>query len=341
MTRHSKNCTASAFYSYHEKKKDTEASGYGTERARFNKDSMQEFDCCNLSLQPCKDPVITPDGYLYEREAIIEYMVQQKRLIAKKLKEYERQKTKEEIERKERVKASEEAVINDFMKQEGSIVSMPLDSFKNNKKVKDSSPTPPPSSSTAATSAAASSAGVSSASSSAFSSSATVNDDPQPSTSGCLNNMSESNKDKLPAFWVPSLTPDDKGKLVKKPDTKVVCPMSKKSLKMKDLIPVKFQSVNDGDTKTHLLNKQLRYVCAVTGDALGNSVPCCVLRPSGSVVTLESVEKILKLDNPMRDPITSTVMKEKDIIYMQRGASGFAGSGLKLEAANARPVMTV
>jgi nitric oxide synthase-interacting protein len=71
MTRHSKNCTASAFYSYHEKKKDTEASGYGTERARFNKDSMQEFDCCNLSLQPCKDPVITPDGYLYEREAII------------------------------------------------------------------------------------------------------------------------------------------------------------------------------------------------------------------------------------------------------------------------------
>jgi hypothetical protein len=48
-----------------------------------------------------------------------------------------------------------------------------------------------------------------------------------------------SDKDKLPAFWVPSLTPDDKGKLVKKPDTKVVCPMSKKSLKMKDLIPGK------------------------------------------------------------------------------------------------------
>ena len=34
-------------------------------------------------------------------------------------------------------------------------------------------------------------------------------------------------------------------------------------------LTVKFTKVKDGDTKTHLLNKQLRYVCAVTGDALG------------------------------------------------------------------------
>ena len=43
-------------------------------------------------------------------------------------------------------------------------------------------------------------------------------------------------KTNLPAFWVPSLTPDDKGKLVKKPETKVVCPMTKKPLAMKHLI---------------------------------------------------------------------------------------------------------
>jgi hypothetical protein len=48
---------------------------------------------------------------MYTNVLFPEYMVQQKRLIAKKLKEYERQKTKEEIERKERVKASEEAVV--------------------------------------------------------------------------------------------------------------------------------------------------------------------------------------------------------------------------------------
>jgi len=320
MTRHSKNCTAGAVYSYHEKKKDTEASGWGTERARFNKDSMQQFDCCNLSLQPCKDPVITPDGYLYEREAIIEYMIQQKRLIAKKLKDYERHKAKEEVEQKRLLEEKKGERVKEFMKQEGSILTKPLDPFK-----KSPLALIKPESSGTKSSTPTDDAGE---------------PQPGPSASGCLSNMSGANKTALPAFWIPSLTPDDKGKLVKKPDTKVVCPMTKKPLAMKHLIPVKFTMVKDGDTKTHLLNKQLRYVCAVTGDALGNSVPCAVLRHSGAVVTQESVEKILRLDTPMRDPITAQVMTDKDIIYMQRGASGFAGSGLTLEAANARPVMS-
>ena len=38
---------------------------------------------------------------------------------------------------------------------------------------------------------------------------------------------------------------------------------------MRGFFSVKFTKVNDGDDKTHVLNKQLRYVCAVTGDALG------------------------------------------------------------------------
>lgn len=317
MTRHSKNCTAGAVYSYHEKKKDTEASGWGTEKARFSKDSMQEFDCCNLSLQPCKDPVITPDGYLYEREAIIEYMIQQKRLIAKKLKDYERHKAKEEVEQKRLLEEKKNERVNEFMKQEGSIISKPLNPFKGSplalikpeggkKSTKDDEPQPGPS-------------GVG---------------------AGAISNMSGANKTNLPAFWIPSLTPDDKGSLVKKPETKVLCPMTKKPLAMKHLITVKFTKVKDGDDKTHVLNKDLRYVCAVTGDALGNSVPCAVLRHSGAVVTQESVEKILRLDDPMRDPITAQVMTDKDIIYMQRGASSFAASGLILEAASARPVMS-
>merc|ERR1711879_901032 len=79
MTRHGNNCTAGAVYTYHEKKKDTEASGYGTKKTRLGRDSIKDFDCCNLTLQPCKDPVVTPEGFLYEREAVVEYMVKQKR----------------------------------------------------------------------------------------------------------------------------------------------------------------------------------------------------------------------------------------------------------------------
>ncbi|XP_013856571.1 nitric oxide synthase-interacting protein, partial [Austrofundulus limnaeus] len=92
MTRHGKNCTAGAVYTYHEKKKDTAASGYGTQSVRLGKDAIKDFDCCCLSLQPCQDPVVTPHGYLYEKQAILEYILHQKTEIAKKMKAYEKQK---------------------------------------------------------------------------------------------------------------------------------------------------------------------------------------------------------------------------------------------------------
>lgn len=59
MTRHARNCTAGAVYTYHEKRKDAAASGYGTDAQRVGKDSVKDFDCCCLTLQPCRDPVIT------------------------------------------------------------------------------------------------------------------------------------------------------------------------------------------------------------------------------------------------------------------------------------------
>uniref|UniRef100_A0A4X2LIY5 Nitric oxide synthase-interacting protein zinc-finger domain-containing protein n=1 Tax=Vombatus ursinus TaxID=29139 RepID=A0A4X2LIY5_VOMUR len=58
MTRHGKNCTAGAVYTYHENKKDTAASGYGTQKMRLSRDAIKDFDCCCLSLQPCRDPVL-------------------------------------------------------------------------------------------------------------------------------------------------------------------------------------------------------------------------------------------------------------------------------------------
>ena len=44
--------------------------------------------------------VLRPDGYLYDKEAIVENMLHQKRDIAKKLKEYEKQKGKQQVREK-------------------------------------------------------------------------------------------------------------------------------------------------------------------------------------------------------------------------------------------------
>jgi len=59
MTRHAKNNTASACYTYHERKRDTLKSGYGTIKERLAKDSIGDFDACCLTLQPCRNPVVT------------------------------------------------------------------------------------------------------------------------------------------------------------------------------------------------------------------------------------------------------------------------------------------
>ncbi|XP_015176741.1 PREDICTED: nitric oxide synthase-interacting protein homolog [Polistes dominula] len=123
MTRHARNCTAGAVYTYHEKKKDANASGYGTNTQRVGKDSVKDFDCCCLTLQPCREPVVTKDGYLFDKEAILEYILTKKREYTRKLKEYEKQKQKEEEELREQTVNAELLKLQDFLKNEKNIVS--------------------------------------------------------------------------------------------------------------------------------------------------------------------------------------------------------------------------
>ncbi|KAK3103313.1 hypothetical protein FSP39_018416 [Pinctada imbricata] len=265
MTRHSKNCTAGTVYTYHERQRDTKASGYGSKSARLGKDSMKDFDCCCLTLQPCRDPVVTQEGYLYDKESILEYILKQKKEISRKLKEYDKQMKREKEELAELAKAEEESRKLAFEKANSH-----------------------------ATEAKASSSGAS---------------------GGSICNMKEGKDKDLPSFWVPTMTPDAGPLKIEKPDEKVRCPMSRKPLKMKDLFPVKFTPINDRDQSTALITKQARYVCAVTNDVLGNSVPCAVLKTSGSVVTLDCVDKLLRKD--MLDPINNKKMAESDIIPLK------------------------
>ncbi|KAM6905180.1 nitric oxide synthase-interacting protein [Xenentodon cancila] len=304
MTRHGKNCTAGAVYTYHEKKKDTAASGYGTQSIRLGKDAIKDFDCCCLSLQPCKDPVVTPDGYLYEKQAILEYILHQKTEIAKKMKAYEKQKQAQKSSSQLESKSEERQKVERFKSSESSIVSKPINPFTSGQ-IKDAEP------------------GRSQSTSG------------EPSTAGSAATFGQN----LPSFWIPTLTPEAKPTLLKKPSKTVLCPMSGRPIKMNELISVRFTPLDASLERVALLNRQERYVCVVTRDVLGNSVPCAVLRPSGCVVTQECVEKLIKKD--MMDPVTGDKLTDRDIILLQRGGTGFAGSGVDLRAKEARPVMQV
>ncbi|XP_068612788.1 nitric oxide synthase-interacting protein-like [Brachionichthys hirsutus] len=303
MTRHGKNCTAGAVYTYHEKKKDTAASGYGTQSIRLGKDAIKDFDCCCLSLQPCRDPVVTPDGYLYEKQAILEYILHQKKAIAQKMKAYEKQKQAQKSNNRLESKSEERERVEKFKKRENSIVSKPINPF--------------------------------------ISGTSTVSEKGRADgTSAESSSDSHAGSSKsLPSFWIPSLTPESKPTLIKKPSKAVLCPMSGRAIKMNELITVRFTPLDSSLDRVALLTRQDRYVCAVTRDVLGNSVPCAVLRPSGAVVTQECVEKLIKKD--MVDPLNGEKLHDKDIILMQRGGTGFAASGVDLHAKEARPVMQV
>lgn len=87
MVRHSKNVGDKHHFGHFEKgKTDT-----GTITARLGTDSQLPFGYCCLSLNPVEDPVISPSGHIYSREAILEYLLLKTQELKKQAKLYENQ----------------------------------------------------------------------------------------------------------------------------------------------------------------------------------------------------------------------------------------------------------
>jgi nitric oxide synthase-interacting protein len=198
-----------------------------------------------------------PDGWIYEKEAILEYILHKKVENARLLKEFQRQKEQNEKDSKEVGEAEYKQKVDKFLKAEGKLVQ-----------------------SGASLSLSASST-PSTSSASVRSSATPGSSDKSSEASASVSNMNGELRNKLPSFWIPSLVPESKLKTqMKKPDTVICCPMSGRPISMKDLTDVKFKLLVDKDDKRSLIAKTDRYVCAVTNDTLNNAVPCCVLRTS-------------------------------------------------------------
>jgi nitric oxide synthase-interacting protein len=90
MPRHSKKAgvMGSEGLTYHERR----ALGFGTVKERLGADSMGNFYDCRLTLAPASDPVSTPHGVIYSKEAIYENLLSQKRANKKKMAAWEAQK---------------------------------------------------------------------------------------------------------------------------------------------------------------------------------------------------------------------------------------------------------
>ena len=256
-----------------------------------------------MSLQPCRNPVITPDGYLYDKESILECLLHQKRENARKMKDFEKQKTKHQAELEELGKAEARSKVAKFLSSETSIVNKPVNPFSQSDEKQQAA-------SGLVTTATKSSDGDSSASAS---------------------------KPKLPSFWIPAMSTVAKPTELKKPDMRTFCPVTGKILKVKDLISVKFTPADHGNSSSGASSNDTVYMCPITHDILGNSIPCAVIKPTGDVVTMECVDKLIRKE--MVYPLTGQKLKDSDIIPLARGGTGFAGSGIALKATKSGPAM--
>ena len=92
MTRKSKQRGGHNPLTYTEQKQYNKGD-YGTTSKRLGKESQYAFANCCLSLHPALDhPVATPSGYIYERPAMLEYLLTKTQEIKKEQHEYEQWK---------------------------------------------------------------------------------------------------------------------------------------------------------------------------------------------------------------------------------------------------------
>lgn len=75
MTRKSKQAGGHQPLTHYERTKKFKSSEYGTTEVRLSTDSQLNFGDCALSVTPATDPVATPSGHVYSREAIVEYLL--------------------------------------------------------------------------------------------------------------------------------------------------------------------------------------------------------------------------------------------------------------------------
>jgi nitric oxide synthase-interacting protein len=90
MPRHSKNNTSNPVFTYHEKH---QLKQYGTQKRRLGADSLKPFDACSISLEPVINAVADCQGHIYSKQAIYEYLLEQKKLYKLNLKRWKKQQT--------------------------------------------------------------------------------------------------------------------------------------------------------------------------------------------------------------------------------------------------------
>ena len=296
---------SSAMLSGHNTGANFKEAGWGTDARQLDSDSMKEIDACSLSLQPCADPVVTPQGVLYDRMVVVQYILDRKREIERATREWEAQQAGDAADAAGAAAQAAEARVEEFVARQEGLSAADL-----------------------AQRQAARKGGGAGSSCGAVA-----------STMGRSLMSSDTGKHAADtSFWVPSLTPEARTR-VEKPDATVRCPVSGEPLRLKQLAAVAFTRADADDAGPDAGKKAgERFMCPLSKKPLSNLHPATVLRPSGTVISTQCVKDFIRKD--MLDPFTDPPvhLKEKDIIALRVEGTGFASrtdeKSLKVSAAS-------
>lgn len=284
MSRHSKHSNDRSFYSHKERQ---DAGFAGLRKDVLGTDCFLPFGHCALSLKCPKDPVCTPDGWIYDREFIIESLLRQKLELQAETKKFEEQEARKARQERAEDKEREQQQIEEFRQADQGLLAQDVRHKKGLEKTSSGGDGGAP--------------------------------DAKKLKKGELLQIDKA-KMREKCFWAASATPSAGPADVKKADTTAKCPMSGKKLRAKDLVSLKFeiadQKMFQGGGGRGV------YCCAVSKNPITHQ-QAVVIKSTG-VVVLESVLEDCVFKD-MRCPVTGQKLKGKDdVLKLQQGGTGFS-----------------
>ncbi|KAK0458737.1 uncharacterized protein EV420DRAFT_1620503 [Desarmillaria tabescens] len=270
---------------------------YGTKKQRLGNESMRTLRFL------AREPLSCNEGHLFCKECVYTDLLTQKKDIKRQKEKLEMMKKEAEEEKERARQAARERVILEFEKGQLGLAAV---------------------SATGTTSAGESKEdGRGTKRKFAFDSSKIEREQ-----AAALRN-------KLPDFWLPSLTPTYSSvgppQTVKDVKLQTTCRGGNPahSIALKNLIPVKFifySKTKSAGSETAGKNDESQPMCPSCKKILSNSMLMFLMKPCGHVVCKTCTESLVR---PSQQCIVCDVkLSEKDVIELKREGTGFAGGGL-------------
>lgn len=133
----------------------------------------------------------------------------------------------------------------------------------------------------------------------------------------------------MKAFWLPSATPEAPVK-VEAPSTGTVCPEGNEKLKLKSLFPIHLTEEGNGNGKEPRGALGASYICPSCKVTLTNTLSLVAISTCGHVFCKKCANKFVAADKVCL--ACNRECKEKHLVPLEKGGTGFAGHGDHLEA---------